>query len=125
MFPRTTIDWSLNFFPFHFFLTLMQTYFYNKSIYSDLTINTSNVQTQSQVLIFRKTERQKRAVNKSGTYVFNISHQSGQGTLKMSLGSCPLVKVSGEMFTTLDNQGQQVERDVDTLLHTQIHTHIH
>lgn len=55
--------------------------------------------------------------------MFNNAHQSGQGTLKMSPGSCPLVKVSGEMFTTLDNQGQQVVRDFDTLVHTQIHIH--
>ena len=50
--------------------------------------------------------RRKRAAYKSGTGVFNNAHQSGRGTLKMSPGSCPLVKVSGEMFTTPDDQGE-------------------
>lgn len=50
--------------------------------------------------------RQKRVAYKSGTGVFNNSHQSEWGDFKMSPGSCPLVKVSGEMFTALDDQGE-------------------
>lgn len=69
-----------------------------------------------------ESERRKRVAYKSGTGVFNNLHQSGQSTLKMSPGSCPLVKVSGEMFTPLDNQGQ-VMKDFDTLVRAQIHMH--
>lgn len=50
-------------------------------------------------------EWQQRGAQKSGTGVFNKAHQSGQrGRKKRRPGSCPLVKVSGEMLPTLDNQ---------------------
>ena len=62
---------------------------------------------------------------KSGTGVFNNTHQSGQGTLKMSPGSCPLIKVSGEMFTTLDDQGEYAVQDFDTRTHAYTHIHTH
>lgn len=67
------------------------------------TINSDNVGTY--VPILGGGEGRKRGAYKSDAGAFNKAHQSGRRGSKMSPGSCPLVKVSGEMFPTLDNQG--------------------
>lgn len=65
------------------------------------TINSGKVGTQ--VPILGGGEREVRT-NRMQVHLIKHIKVDGGGS-KMSPGSCPLVKVSGEMFPTLDNQG--------------------
>lgn len=56
----------------------------------------------------------KRAAYKSGTGVFNNTHQSKRRLSTKKKVWVPLVKVSGEMFTAHADQGEGAVQDFDT-----------
>lgn len=82
---------------------------------SELSVSSTNIQG-------RVRDERERCTNQ--VQVCLITHiKVDRGTLKMSPGSCPLVKVSGEMFTAPDDQGEWAVQDFDTLVHTHTQTH--